>query len=372
MVIHVSLDHYDEGIALRDTDSERAIKLLRFASDLDEIPLKDTLLCTGFSSLAKTTRNICDRSAGTLATKRSTLFCSFSRSCASHSRGEHQKVAETIATSLADMPGKMKEVSVEELLNGHSIIDVRSPIEYERSHSRERIPLFSDEERSKIGTIYKSEGKEPALEFGICWAQTLIPSAIISCTYVDQSCLSLLFSGGMRSRSVAWLLEFCGMEVLILKAGYKAFRSWCIAKNNQRYPFVVLGGFTGVAKTEILHALQECDETIVDLEACANHKGSAFGGLGAHGNAFSQVHFENCLAVAVWKARDAQRIWIEDEFEDRSLCHTTRDLASHEREFCCFVERKREERVSYLLQGYGSFSVADLQACAENQEAVWE
>ena len=42
----------------------------------------------------------------------------------------------------------------------------------------------------------------------------------------------------------------------------------------------MLGGLTGSAKTEILHAIQDKGESVLDLEGLANHKGSAFGALG--------------------------------------------------------------------------------------------
>jgi tRNA 2-selenouridine synthase len=45
------------------------------------------------------------------------------------------------------------------------IIDVRSPIEFCKGHiyNAVNIPLFEDIERAEIGTMYKQQGKEPAI-----------------------------------------------------------------------------------------------------------------------------------------------------------------------------------------------------------------
>jgi hypothetical protein len=60
----------------------------------------------------------------------------------------------------------LKEITVEELLNINNpiIIDIRSPIEYKDGAipGAINIPLFTDEERQEVGTIYKHEGQDQA------------------------------------------------------------------------------------------------------------------------------------------------------------------------------------------------------------------
>ena len=59
--------------------------------------------------------------------------------------------------------------------------------------------------------------------------------------------------------------------------------------------FVVVGGRTGSGKTEVLRALALLDGgAVIDLEGLANHRGSAFGGLGL-GPQPSQIEFEHSL-----------------------------------------------------------------------------
>jgi len=53
--------------------------------------------------------------------------------------------------------------------NAALVIDVRSPLEYERAHmpGAKSIPLFTDKERELVGTLYKQRGKEPAVLKGL-------------------------------------------------------------------------------------------------------------------------------------------------------------------------------------------------------------
>jgi tRNA 2-selenouridine synthase len=75
---------------------------------------------------------------------------------------------------------------------------------------------------------------------------------------------------------------------------------------------VVLAGLAGAGKTELLGALARAGEQVLDLEALAAHRGSAFGGIGlgpqpSHADFTLQV--EERLAAA-----DPQRpLWVEDE-----------------------------------------------------------
>jgi len=54
-------------------------------------------------------------------------------------------------------------------ISEYTIVDVRSPLEYFKGHipSAINIPLFTDTERAVIGTIYKQQGKKPAIEKGL-------------------------------------------------------------------------------------------------------------------------------------------------------------------------------------------------------------
>jgi len=75
---------------------------------------------------------------------------------------------------------------------------------------------------------------------------------------------------------------------------------------------MVLGGFTGSGKTDILKYLKGQKYPVIDLEGLANHKGSAFGTLGQLPQPSSE-HFANLL-YDEWKYADESKpIWVEDE-----------------------------------------------------------
>ena len=52
--------------------------------------------------------------------------------------------------------------------NSYPIIDVRSPGEFDKGHipNAYNIPLFTNSERAHVGTVYKQEGQEQAINVG--------------------------------------------------------------------------------------------------------------------------------------------------------------------------------------------------------------
>src|SRR5205823_11555218 len=103
----------------------------------------------------------------------------------------------------------------------------------------------------------------------------------------------------MRSAAVAWLLDLYGFKVYTLVGGYKKFRNYVLDTFKEPFPFKILSGYTGSAKTELLKVLRKKDQPVIDLEAIANHKGSAFGNIGLPPQP-TQEMFENLLS---WELR---------------------------------------------------------------------
>ena len=73
----------------------------------------------------------------------------------------------------------------------------------------------------------------------------------------------------------------------------------------------IVAGNTGAAKTRVLHKLRDKGKCVIDLEALAAHKGSAFGNIGMPEQP-GQEMFENLLAFELTKW-DGKTIWLEDE-----------------------------------------------------------
>ena len=195
----------------------------------------------------------------------------------------------------------MRRVEVKEFLLSDvntPKIDVRSPAEYEEGHIAGAInlPLFSDEERARVGTTYTQVGRGEALELGleIVGPKLTHLAKKAKSLGVDGKLKTHCWRGGMRSEQMAWLFELMDLEVDVLKGGYKAFRQQLIQDFKDLKNLIVLQGATGSGKTMILHELAKQGEQILDLEKQANHKGSAFGALGM-GEQPTTAQFQNYL-----------------------------------------------------------------------------
>lgn len=232
-------------------------------------------------------------------------------------------------------------------------VDVRSPSEFRKAHIPSAInrPLFDDDERAQVGTVYKQEGQEPAIQLGLEIVGPKLAEMVSS--YPKDQCLKLYcWRGGMRSQSMATLLSTLGYDVLLLKGGYKAFRRFCLSFFEQEYSFRVIGGYTGAGKTEFLNQLAKRGEQVLDLEQLAHHRGSSFGSLGEQP---STEQFENLIAMKLEEFDPEKPIWIEDESVKVGTCKIPDELFhAKQRSPLYFLESSKEERVETLLKDYGS------------------
>ena len=250
------------------------------------------------------------------------------------------------------------------------IIDVRSPGEFNHAHivSALNLPLFTNEERAIIGTTYKKQSREAAIKVGLpLFGTKLLPMIETVEKWVSEkqqganttkpAIIVHCWRGGMRSAAVAWLLDLYGYKVYQLTGGYKAYRNWVLNQFVKEYPIKVLGGFTGSGKTEILHALQQRNIAVIDLEGLANHKGSAFGAIGQAAQP-SQEMFENKLAAALFNNKTNEPFWVEDESQRIGLVMIpTSFFAQMRNSVCHFIIIPFEERLNFIVQGYGGYDV---------------
>jgi tRNA 2-selenouridine synthase len=213
----------------------------------------------------------------------------------------------------------MRTVSIVEFLEMSAttpIADVRSPGEFVAGHitGGTNIPLFTDEERASVGTLYKQQGQKEAIEKGLEFVgpKMLTLAKQAEDTAKDGQLLVHCWRGGMRSNRMAWLFEQMGLNCSVLEGGYKAYRNHILSSFTRPLNLLVLSGPTGTGKTEVLLALREMGEQVIDLEALANHKGSAFGGLGMPAQPSSE-QFQNDIYHQMQELDPTKRIWIESE-----------------------------------------------------------
>jgi tRNA 2-selenouridine synthase len=253
------------------------------------------------------------------------------------------------------------------------LFDVRSPGEYDHAFipGATSLPLFSDEERKEVGTAYKQVSREKAIKIGLdAFGPKMRPmveavEAKASENGLGAGCPVYLYCwrGGMRSGAVAWLLDLYGFEVHVLHGGYKSFRNYVLDTFTMEFPLRILGGYTGSGKTELLQGLKELGEKVIDLEALAVHKGSAFGNIDMPPQP-TQEMFENLLALEFRaaigddnidvKEQGLPHIWLEDESQRIGQRHIPHSLwATMRRSPVYFVDIPFEQRLAHIVEEYG-------------------
>ncbi len=249
------------------------------------------------------------------------------------------------------------------------LVDVRSPGEFEKGHTpgAHNIPLFSNEERAVVGTLYKQEGHDAAVNkgleyFGPRMAQVARDAIALSS---NGAILVHCWRGGMRSQNMAQLFAVSGLQAATLKGGYKEYRRAGLASFESPLQLKVLTGETGSGKTSILHALKEQGSQVIDLEGYAHHKGSAFGSLGQLPQP-STEHFHNLIYHDL-RTMDINRpIWIEAESICIGSVHLPEPLfAQMQTSQSVTIALPIDVRIQRLTKEYGSFSLTQLTAALE-------
>ncbi|MGN6266746.1 MAG: tRNA 2-selenouridine(34) synthase MnmH [Ginsengibacter sp.] len=266
-----------------------------------------------------------------------------------------------------------------ELSQSFPVLDVRSPAEYMHAHipGAFPVPIFTDEQRKIIGTAYTRQSRQIAVDHGLNYfseRMKIIPGEVEK-IYIDKkqkddagkTFLVHCWRGGMRSEAVAWLLNLYGYKIYLLRGGYKSFRRWVLAQFEKPYQLNILGGFTGSGKTEVLKELAANGEKVIDLEAMAQHKGSAFGSLGEVLQPGAEM-FENLLAVQLWnislKDDKPGPIWLEDESAHIGTVGIPKPFWLQMRQSqLFFLDIPFEKRLDYIVKTYGVFESESLIEC---------
>ncbi len=271
------------------------------------------------------------------------------------------------------------------------IVDVRTPAEFETGHipGAVNIPIFTNEERAKVGTKYKRASKESAVLLGLELVGPKLAKFVRMAKKIapERELLIHCWRGGMRSGSMAWLFETAGFKAHLLEGGYKAYRAYLREQFEREADLVVLGGMTGSGKTAVLHAMQQQNAQVLDLEGIAHHKGSVFGALGQKDQPTNE-NFDNLLGQA-WLEFDFSRpIWLEDESKAigsvwindilynriRSTTVIDMDIPKSERvkrlvkEYACFDKEVLRQMVEKIQKRLGGQNVKDAFNALDNDD----
>ncbi|HAN18341.1 MAG: tRNA 2-selenouridine(34) synthase MnmH [Bacteroidetes bacterium GWC2_33_15] len=254
-----------------------------------------------------------------------------------------------------------------ELSKSIPVVDVRSPREFETGHfpGAVNIPLFDNEERALVGTVYKQISRNTAVLKGLeIVGPKMKPFAEKAQELaINNQLLVYCWRGGMRSASMAWLFEMVGIKTYTLSGGYKSFRRYGKSKLSGAQKIIILGGLTGSGKTETLHKIREKGEQVIDLEKLANHKGSAFGALGQEKQP-SNEQFENNLIYQYLQLDASRPIWLEDESHSIGTNWIPGELFDIMRQAPVLkMEIAKSIRIKRLVAEYAGFDPAFLEEC---------
>ncbi|MDP5098907.1 MAG: tRNA 2-selenouridine(34) synthase MnmH [Crocinitomicaceae bacterium] len=244
------------------------------------------------------------------------------------------------------------------------LIDVRSEGEFNagRIPLATNIPILTNEERKIVGTIYKHNGSQTAVLKGLeltgphLSERLKIALKIVAGRNIVVHC----WRGGMRSEFFAFLFHYYGLKPMMIKGGYKAYRTKAHETFSFSFNIQVLSGKTGAAKTYILNELEQLGEQVIDIEKLAHHRGSTFGALGMKVQN-SQEQFENELFECLRMLDPTRPVWVEDESRNIGSNVIPEGFWKQMRAADRYVvEKDFEERLAIIMKDYGDFSKDDL------------
>jgi tRNA 2-selenouridine synthase len=247
----------------------------------------------------------------------------------------------------------------------YPIVDVRTPAEFAQGHipGAVNIPLFTNDERAIVGTIYKKKSKDLAVMEGLKIVGPKMYSYVEQAKEIAVSNTVLVhcWRGGMRSGSMAWLFNTAGLQAHTLVGGYKAYRAYIRQSFLRPQKINILGGMTGSNKTDILLEMQKMGQQFIDLEALAHHRGSSYGQIGLEPQPTNE-QFENNLAKE-WLALDQDKIvWFEDESKGMGRVRIVDELFNRIRKSDLYILRKSKDlRIKHLLNDYADLEKKELE-----------
>ena len=241
-----------------------------------------------------------------------------------------------------------------------SVIDVRTPAEYKDDHvpGAINLPVFTNQQRIDIGTLYKQTGSFEAKRAGAALVAQNIATHLqesLADKPRDWRPLVYCWRGGQRSCAMAQILSDIGWHVKLIDGGYKRYRRDTLAKLDDVPPtfsFIKVGGVTGTAKTHILKAARDLGAQVIDLEGLAKHRGSLLG-IEPDANQPAQRLFESEIAHCLDQFDCTRPVFVEAESNKIGQLHIPAVLfASMRAAKTVLIKASLPARVAFLKRDY--------------------
>jgi tRNA 2-selenouridine synthase len=220
------------------------------------------------------------------------------------------------------MPEKLPKgvATVAQLAEFDTLIDARAPAEFAEDHlpGAVSMPVLDDEERVRVGTLYKQVSVFEAKKLGAA----LVAKNVAR--HIEQHMLDkpkswrplvYCWRGGQRSGAFTHILREIGWDAHRVQGGYKSWRQHVIEQLALLPPqvkFRVVTGATGSGKSRLLEALAARGGQVLHLEELAAHKGSVLGNLPGQPQP-AQKGFETQLFAALSALDLTQPVFVEAE-----------------------------------------------------------
>ena len=199
------------------------------------------------------------------------------------------------------------------------VIDVRSPAEFAEDHvpGAINLPVLDNGERAEVGTMYVQQSPFLARKLGAAKVFRNAANHIeATLSQHDGSWRPLVYCwrGGQRSGSFTWMLQQIGWRAEVVQGGYQTYRRLVydyLYTSRLPHRLVVLDGYTGTAKTDLLKLVADQGGQVLDLEGLAAHRGSLLGEMAQEQP--SQKGFETLLAQTLCGLDPTRPVLVEAE-----------------------------------------------------------
>jgi tRNA 2-selenouridine synthase len=244
-----------------------------------------------------------------------------------------------------------------------TIIDVRSEGEFALDHLPGAIncPVLNNEERVRVGTLYKQVGSFEAKKLGAALVSRNI-ARHLETQFADKprdwKPLIYCWRGGNRSGSLSHVLARIGWPAIQLDGGYKAYRAHVSAalEAPPDLQWRVICGTTGSGKSRLLETLDALDAQVLDLERLAAHRGSVLGHL-PHEPQPSQKMFETRIWDTLRRFDASRPVFVESESKKVGNLRVPDAVMERMRAAPCIaLTLSRPNRVRLLMEDYDHFA----------------